>query len=114
MPANARKDIVREGEIGTYHCWSRCVYDWAPTRNEIHLRPGETCPRPLGRRPTRGPAPRQAIARLLMVRGAHPMKAWIKSLTFDRVGRGAREALAVDGWRVAAVPVPLARRSLKS
>ena len=25
MPANARKDIVREGEIGTYHCWSRCV-----------------------------------------------------------------------------------------
>ena len=23
MPANARKDIVREGEIGTYHCWSR-------------------------------------------------------------------------------------------
>ena len=25
MPANARKDIVREGEIGTCHCWSRCV-----------------------------------------------------------------------------------------
>ena len=25
MPANARKDIVRAGEIGTYHCWSRCV-----------------------------------------------------------------------------------------
>ena len=25
MPGNARKDIVREGEIGTYHCWSRCV-----------------------------------------------------------------------------------------
>jgi len=25
FPANARKDIVREGEIGTYHCWSRCV-----------------------------------------------------------------------------------------
>ena len=25
MPANARKDIVREGEIGIYHCWSRCV-----------------------------------------------------------------------------------------
>ena len=25
MPANARKYIVREGEIGTYHCWSRCV-----------------------------------------------------------------------------------------
>ena len=25
MPANARKDLVREGEIGTYHCWSRCV-----------------------------------------------------------------------------------------
>ena len=25
MPANARKDFVREGEIGTYHCWSRCV-----------------------------------------------------------------------------------------
>ena len=25
MPATARKDIVREGEIGTYHCWSRCV-----------------------------------------------------------------------------------------
>ncbi len=25
MPANARQDIVREGEIGTYHGWSRCV-----------------------------------------------------------------------------------------
>ena len=25
MPGHARKDIVREGEIGTYHCWSRCV-----------------------------------------------------------------------------------------
>src|SRR3989304_1244659 len=25
MPGPARKDIVREGEIGTYHCWSRCV-----------------------------------------------------------------------------------------
>lgn len=25
MPGSARKDIVREGEIGTYHCWSRCV-----------------------------------------------------------------------------------------
>ena len=25
MPANARKDIVREGQMGTYHCWSRCV-----------------------------------------------------------------------------------------
>lgn len=25
MPGNARGDIVRLGEIGTYHCWSRCV-----------------------------------------------------------------------------------------
>ena len=25
MPYHARKDIVREGEVGTYHCWSRCV-----------------------------------------------------------------------------------------
>ena len=25
MPGHARKDIVRQGEIGTYHCWSRCV-----------------------------------------------------------------------------------------
>jgi len=25
VPANARKDIVREGEVATYHCWSRCV-----------------------------------------------------------------------------------------
>jgi hypothetical protein len=25
MPSHARKDIVRQGEIGTYHCWSRCV-----------------------------------------------------------------------------------------
>jgi hypothetical protein len=25
MPGHARKEIVREGEIGTYHCWSRCV-----------------------------------------------------------------------------------------
>ncbi len=25
MPSNARKEIVREGEVGTYHCWSRCV-----------------------------------------------------------------------------------------
>jgi hypothetical protein len=25
MPGNARRDIVRLGEIGTYHCWSRCV-----------------------------------------------------------------------------------------
>ena len=25
MPGYARKDIVREGEVGTYHCWSRCV-----------------------------------------------------------------------------------------
>ena len=25
MPDKARKDIVRQGEIGTYHCWSRCV-----------------------------------------------------------------------------------------
>ena len=25
MPGHARKDIVREGEIGVYHCWSRCV-----------------------------------------------------------------------------------------
>ncbi len=25
MPGNARRDIVRRGEIGTYHCWSRCV-----------------------------------------------------------------------------------------
>ena len=25
MAAKARKDIVRKGEIGIYHCWSRCV-----------------------------------------------------------------------------------------
>mgnify|MGYP006174170977 CR=1 FL=1 len=25
MPGHARKDIVRKGEIGTYHTWSRCV-----------------------------------------------------------------------------------------
>jgi hypothetical protein len=25
MPGHARKDIVREGEIGVYHTWSRCV-----------------------------------------------------------------------------------------
>jgi REP element-mobilizing transposase RayT len=25
VAGNARRDIVREGEIGTYHCWSRCV-----------------------------------------------------------------------------------------
>ena len=25
MPGNARKDIVRAGEVATYHCWSRCV-----------------------------------------------------------------------------------------
>jgi len=25
MPGNARKDIVREGEVGVYHVWSRCV-----------------------------------------------------------------------------------------
>ena len=25
MPGHARKDIVRFGEIATYHCWSRCV-----------------------------------------------------------------------------------------
>jgi hypothetical protein len=25
VPDKARKDIVRQGEIGTYHCWSRCV-----------------------------------------------------------------------------------------
>ena len=25
VPGCARKDIVREGEIATYHCWSRCV-----------------------------------------------------------------------------------------
>ena len=25
MPGHARKDLVREGEIATYHCWSRCV-----------------------------------------------------------------------------------------
>ena len=25
MPGSARKDIVREGEIGIYHTWSRCV-----------------------------------------------------------------------------------------
>jgi len=25
MPGCARKEIVREGEIATYHCWSRCV-----------------------------------------------------------------------------------------
>ena len=25
MPGHARKDIVREGEVATYHCWSRVV-----------------------------------------------------------------------------------------
>ena len=25
MPGSARKDVVREGEIGLYHTWSRCV-----------------------------------------------------------------------------------------
>ena len=25
MPPKPRKDVVREGEIGIYHCWSRCV-----------------------------------------------------------------------------------------
>jgi hypothetical protein len=25
MPGHARKDLVREGEVATYHCWSRCV-----------------------------------------------------------------------------------------
>ena len=25
MPGNARRKIVREGEIGIYHTWSRCV-----------------------------------------------------------------------------------------
>ena len=25
MPGYARKEIVREGEIGVYHTWSRCV-----------------------------------------------------------------------------------------
>jgi hypothetical protein len=25
MPGYARKDLVREGEVATYHCWSRCV-----------------------------------------------------------------------------------------
>lgn len=25
MPGSARKDIVREGEVATYHVWSRCV-----------------------------------------------------------------------------------------
>ena len=25
MPGCARKEIVRDGEIATYHCWSRCV-----------------------------------------------------------------------------------------
>ena len=25
MPSHARKYIVREGEVATYHCWSRCV-----------------------------------------------------------------------------------------
>jgi len=25
MPGHARRDIVREGEIGVYHTWSRCV-----------------------------------------------------------------------------------------
>ena len=25
MPGHARKDIVRKGEIGVYHTWSRCV-----------------------------------------------------------------------------------------
>jgi hypothetical protein len=25
VPGHARKDIVRKGEIGVYHTWSRCV-----------------------------------------------------------------------------------------
>ena len=25
MPGCARKEIVRDGEVATYHCWSRCV-----------------------------------------------------------------------------------------
>ena len=25
MPACARKEIVRQGKYGIYHCWSRCV-----------------------------------------------------------------------------------------
>ena len=25
MPTGPRCDTVREGEIATYHCWSRCV-----------------------------------------------------------------------------------------
>lgn len=27
MPGSARKDIVREGEIGVYHVWSKCAQD---------------------------------------------------------------------------------------
>ena len=25
MPSCPRSEIVREGEVGVYHCWSRCV-----------------------------------------------------------------------------------------
>ncbi len=25
MPGCARREIVRQGEVGVYHCWSRCV-----------------------------------------------------------------------------------------
>ena len=25
MPATARREIVRDGEVGVYHCWGRCV-----------------------------------------------------------------------------------------
>ena len=46
MPAHARKDIVREGEVATYHCWSRCVqkaflcgYD-PETGRDFHYRCG--------------------------------------------------------------------------
>lgn len=36
MPAKARKDVVREGEIGTYHTWSRCVQSaWLCGRDPV-------------------------------------------------------------------------------
>ena len=25
MPATARREVVRSGEVGVYHCWARCV-----------------------------------------------------------------------------------------
>ena len=31
MPAYARKEIVREGEVGIYHCVARCVRRACPS-----------------------------------------------------------------------------------